>query len=425
MSKLSNQRTRHHSPEVTDMPTFDVQTLTAVVNEVRNEVLATINASQDSLRKEINELRQSVAIRDVNDRETERTTTRLSNVGEEPLSAHPMMAYSNSDGNPYLQPIANSPPPFASRQYRPNGITGDAANHWERQCPNSNNYLKECDLKTRTIRQELGTYQNARVNLCPTEPFVQRRNDIPNIIGICIANTNDSSLHHIHSSPMKTETQRSGAPNRVTSRRRNLITNQLSLNSHDIEIHYIRLPLYQRDGHTFVRLRSGDRIVLPILTRKSIIEESHDNLCHYSITRTKRRVALHYWWPNWSQDVRRYVKTCLTCLNIVSRRKRHFKHNSNDSVITRLMSTSQTIRNTSPRVDNSLTLRPHRLKRDSSPNPQSIDKTCPKPTFVGSTLNTDASPDVNLYSCRWLYSPSFVKQSKAFRRHGLGLNPGE
>ena len=169
------------------MPTFDVQTLTAVVNEVRNEVMTTIKASQDSLRKEINELRQSVAIRDVNDRETERTTTRLSNV--RPLRVHPMTAYSNADGDPLTNPKtfdewlrialmientknrrqtrgknrthsdgerrpdsnrqsrAASSPPFACRQCRRNGITGHAANHWERQCRNSNIRFKECYLK--------------------------------------------------------------------------------------------------------------------------------------------------------------------------------------------------------------------------------------------------------------------------------------
>ena len=291
------------------------------------------------------------------------------------------------------------------------------------------NFQIECDLKTRTIRQEMERNDNEVVNACQTEPFVQT-NDTPIIIGLCIAANDDPSCHPIRSSPMKTKTYRSGAPNRASNRRRNLITNESSLYSPDIEFHDIRLPLYQRDGHTIVRLRSGDRIVPSINTRKSIIEESHDNSCHHSITRTKRRVAQRYWWPNWSQDVRQYVLTCHMCRNFDFRRKRrHFKHNvSKDSVTTRSMSPLQTIQNIDQRVDNSIPLRPttdHRLKDDLSPYSQSTDKSSPKSAFVGSTLLTDADSRLDLYACPWLYSPSFNKQSKAFRRLGLGLNQGE
>ena len=75
----------------------------------------------------------------------------------------------------------------------------------------------------------------------------------------------------------------------------------------------IRAPTETRDGKTYVRLRDGEKLVVPPDLRDEVLEELHDSMGHPGERRTTRLVSEIYCLPDWTQYTRDYVRTCHSC----------------------------------------------------------------------------------------------------------------
>eukprot|EP00921_Rhytidocystis_pertsovi_P022392 GHVQ01035778.1.p1 GENE.GHVQ01035778.1~~GHVQ01035778.1.p1 ORF type:complete len:384 (+),score=19.50 GHVQ01035778.1:336-1487(+) len=61
--------------------------------------------------------------------------------------------------------------------------------------------------------------------------------------------------------------------------------------------------------------KGKQKVVIPPSSRGDILKTYHDDPAggHFGVTRTYERIKEHYWWPNVSVDVRKYVTSCGIC----------------------------------------------------------------------------------------------------------------
>ena len=64
-----------------------------------------------------------------------------------------------------------------------------------------------------------------------------------------------------------------------------------------------------------------DKIYIPLLLQKRLVEWYHNRLLHPGHTRTEETIKQHFWWPKLRDHVRSYVKTCTICQK--NKRKKH------------------------------------------------------------------------------------------------------
>ena len=69
----------------------------------------------------------------------------------------------------------------------------------------------------------------------------------------------------------------------------------------------------ERNGRTYVKLFTGEKLVIPIALRNEILQKSHDELGHPGTKRTKRIISAEYWFPDMAKYVSEYVRTCHNC----------------------------------------------------------------------------------------------------------------
>ena len=56
-----------------------------------------------------------------------------------------------------------------------------------------------------------------------------------------------------------------------------------------------------------------DKIVVPKLLQKHVIDWYHTVLCHLGINWTEQSIVQHLWWPGMREQIKKYVRACPTC----------------------------------------------------------------------------------------------------------------
>jgi hypothetical protein len=56
-----------------------------------------------------------------------------------------------------------------------------------------------------------------------------------------------------------------------------------------------------------------DKIVVPKLLQKHVIDWYHTVLCHPGRNRTAESICQHLWWPKMRKQITKYVRACPTC----------------------------------------------------------------------------------------------------------------
>ena len=57
----------------------------------------------------------------------------------------------------------------------------------------------------------------------------------------------------------------------------------------------------------------GSAVVVPNRFKFDIMQEAHERLAHQGATKTAEKMARHYQWPGYRDDVKRHVASCITC----------------------------------------------------------------------------------------------------------------
>ena len=55
-----------------------------------------------------------------------------------------------------------------------------------------------------------------------------------------------------------------------------------------------------------------NRLVVPLLLRKNILQSLHET--HLGISKTKNLARQHFYWPGMSSDIENFIQSCYTCL---------------------------------------------------------------------------------------------------------------
>ena len=63
------------------------------------------------------------------------------------------------------------------------------------------------------------------------------------------------------------------------------------------------------------------QIVVPKPLRAKILKLAHDipAAAHLGMSKTKKRLEQHYYWPSMSEDIKLYVRTCDVCQGLEKR----------------------------------------------------------------------------------------------------------
>ena len=56
-----------------------------------------------------------------------------------------------------------------------------------------------------------------------------------------------------------------------------------------------------------------DKIVVPTLIQKHVINWYHTVLCHLGMNQTEETIFQHLWWPKMREQIKKYVRTCPLC----------------------------------------------------------------------------------------------------------------
>lgn len=92
-----------------------------------------------------------------------------------------------------------------------------------------------------------------------------------------------------------------------------MMTNVWGEYTHELASYDIRLPIVEKGDKTYVQTRHGEKILVPPSLRGQVLIESHDENGHPGERRTKHIVYNTYWWPDWTEYVRSYVRSCHAC----------------------------------------------------------------------------------------------------------------
>lgn len=59
----------------------------------------------------------------------------------------------------------------------------------------------------------------------------------------------------------------------------------------------------------------GERVVVPASLRERIFQQLHGSLtsCHFGVDRTREGIQSRYYWPHMKDDIKCWIKSCITC----------------------------------------------------------------------------------------------------------------
>lgn len=73
------------------------------------------------------------------------------------------------------------------------------------------------------------------------------------------------------------------------------------------------LHSFHGGGKTRQLICFKEKIVVPKMLQKHVIDWYHTVLCHPGINRTEETIAQHLWWPKMRDQITNYVQSCPTC----------------------------------------------------------------------------------------------------------------
>ena len=76
-------------------------------------------------------------------------------------------------------------------------------------------------------------------------------------------------------------------------------------------------------GKTRTLICYRDKIVIPQLLQRHVINWYHTMLCHPGINRTEESIGQHLWWPKMRAQITNYVRSCPTCQKSKRRQKKY------------------------------------------------------------------------------------------------------
>lgn len=83
-----------------------------------------------------------------------------------------------------------------------------------------------------------------------------------------------------------------------------------------------------RDGRVYRITPRGIQWVVPRGMRQQVVRAAHDELGHFALEKTLKRLCEHYWFPRMREYVEKYISCCIRCLfnKRVSGRKEGYLH---------------------------------------------------------------------------------------------------
>lgn len=69
-----------------------------------------------------------------------------------------------------------------------------------------------------------------------------------------------------------------------------------------------------RNGRVYRITALGVQWVVPHGMRQQVVRAAHDELGHFSVEKTLKRICQHYWFPRMRQYVEKYISCCIRCL---------------------------------------------------------------------------------------------------------------
>ena len=66
-----------------------------------------------------------------------------------------------------------------------------------------------------------------------------------------------------------------------------------------------------------------EKIVIPKMLQKHVIDWYHTVLCHPGINRTEETISQHLWWPKTRDQITMYVQACPTCQKNKRKQKKY------------------------------------------------------------------------------------------------------
>ena len=67
----------------------------------------------------------------------------------------------------------------------------------------------------------------------------------------------------------------------------------------------------------------NEKIVVPKLLQRHVIDWYHTVLCHPGINRTEETISQHLWWPKMRDQITAYVQSCPSCQRNKRKQKKY------------------------------------------------------------------------------------------------------
>ena len=83
------------------------------------------------------------------------------------------------------------------------------------------------------------------------------------------------------------------------------------------------LHSFHGGGKTRELICYKEKIVIPKLLQRHVVDWYHTTLCHPGINRTEESIGQHLWWPNMRQQITDYVQSCPTCQRNKRKQKKY------------------------------------------------------------------------------------------------------
>ena len=75
---------------------------------------------------------------------------------------------------------------------------------------------------------------------------------------------------------------------------------------------YVKHP-HQRNNIIMVKRGNQFKAVVPTSLRSKLLKDLHDDISHPGINKTIKLITKHYWWPDCTENIKSYVRSCGNC----------------------------------------------------------------------------------------------------------------
>ena len=75
----------------------------------------------------------------------------------------------------------------------------------------------------------------------------------------------------------------------------------------------MKFPKFSKDGITYVKTKTGDKVFVPKSAYFELLHSLHDENGHQGLTRTLASLSKDYYFPGWAKFVKNYIASCRNC----------------------------------------------------------------------------------------------------------------